>query len=108
MKSSGAQLARRINGAWTLLQRVRSVTDTVSALVKRWRVSPRQAYRYVRAAEKTSRPVSIPARKIVFTVKIPIGVANALRRLAKSTGKTLSSLVTQALENFLNKAGHGQ
>ncbi|MBI1996103.1 MAG: ribbon-helix-helix protein, CopG family [Deltaproteobacteria bacterium] len=50
----------------------------------------------------------IPERKVVFTVKIPLNLVRALRQIAKSTGDSLSVLVTRALEAFLQKrGGHG-
>jgi hypothetical protein len=45
----------------------------------------------------------IPERKVVFTVKIPLSLVRALRQMAKSTGESLSVLVTRALEAFLQK-----
>ena len=50
----------------------------------------------------------IPEPKIVFTVKVPLRLVRALRQMARSTGESLSALVTRALEAFLqNRGGHG-
>ena len=108
MRSSDTQLAQRINGALTLLRSLRSSAKTVTALMRRYRVSKRQAFRYVREAQKVGRMQPIPERKVVFTVKIPLSLVRALRQMTKSTGESLSVLVTRALEAFLQKrGGHG-
>ena len=108
MRSSGTQLAQRINGALLLFGRLRSNTKTVTALMGRYRVSRRQALRYIREAQKVGRMQPIPERKVVFTVKIPLSLVRALRQMDKSTGESLSVLVTRALEAFLQKrGGHG-
>lgn len=108
MRSSNSQLAQRINGALTLLRSLRSSTKTVMALMVRYRVSRRQAFRYIREAQKVGRMQPIPERKVVFTVKIPLSLVRALRQMAKSTGESLGVLVTRALEAFLQKrGGHG-
>lgn len=108
MRSSSTQLAQRINGALLLLRRLRSGTKAVAALVRQYRISRRQALRYVRQAQSVGRMQPIPERKLVFTVKIPLSLVRALRQMAKSTGESLSVLVTRALEAFLqNRGGHG-
>jgi hypothetical protein len=108
MRSSSTQLAQRINGAVLLLGRLRSSTKTVIALMRQYEVSRRQALRYVREAQNVGRMQPIPERKVVFTVKIPLNLVRALRQIAKSTGESLSVLVTRALEAFLQKrGGHG-
>lgn len=108
MRSSSTQLTQRINGALLHLRRLRSSTKTVAALVRQYRVSKRQAFRYVREAQKVGRVQPVPERKVVFTVKIPLSLVRALREMAKSTGESLSVLVTRALEAFLQKrGGHG-
>jgi hypothetical protein len=108
LRSSNTQLAQRINGALTLLRSLRSNAKAVTALMRRYRVSKRQAFRYVREAQKVGRMQPIPERKVVFTVKIPLSLVRALRQMTKSTGESLSVVVTRALEAFLQKrGGHG-
>jgi len=108
MRSSGTQLAQRINGALLLLRRLRSATKAVAALVQRYGISRRQALRYVQQAQRVGRMQPIPEPKVVFTVKLPLRLVRALRRMASSTGESLSALVTRALEAFLqNRGGHG-
>lgn len=108
MRSSSTQLAQRINGALLFLRRLRSGTKAVAALVRRYGISRRQAARYVREAQRVGRMQPIPEPKVVFTVKIPLRLVRALRQVARSTGESLSALVTRALEVFLQKrGGHG-
>jgi transposase-like protein len=108
MRSSSTQLAQRINGALLLLRRLRSGTKAVAALARRYGISRRQALRYLREAQRVGRIRPIPEPKVVFTVKIPLRLVRALRQMARSTGESLSALVTRALEGFLqNRGGHG-
>lgn len=108
MRSSHTQLAQRINRALLLLRRLRSSTKAVAALARRYGISERQAVRYVREAQRVGRMQPIPQPKVVFTVKVPLRLVRTLRQMARSTGESLSALVTRALEAFLQKrGGHG-
>jgi len=106
-RSSSTERARRINAALALLRQHRSVAKAAAAVASRYGISRRQAYRYVHEAEVIGREVSIPDRKIAFTVKLSQNLVEALRQCAKSTGRSLSDMVTEALEAFLYK-GRGR
>ena len=107
LKSSKLELTQRINAALGLFGRRLSTARAVRVLMRRYRVSGRQAYRYLREAQKASQALPIPERKVVFTVKLPLSLARRLRQLASSTGQSLSALVTRALEAFLQRGRHG-
>jgi hypothetical protein len=78
-------------------------------MMRRFRISRRQAYRYVQRAEEARQPMEIPAQKVVFTVKLPEKLAKRIRRFADSSGRTLSAVVAQALEAFLrSRRRHGR
>jgi predicted transcriptional regulator len=40
----------------------------------------------------------------VFTVRVPLRLAAAVREHARASGRTLSSVVAQALEEFLGRS----
>ena len=42
----------------------------------------------------------------MFTVRLPVRLAAAVREHARASGRTVSSVATQALEEFLGRA-HG-
>jgi hypothetical protein len=67
--------------------------------------SARQARRYVSQAAASGR-VPVPEEGTVFTVRLPGRLAAAVREHARGSGRTISSVVTQALEEFLGR-GHG-
>ena len=68
----------------------------------RFGLSHRQARRYVDRAEEHGR-VAVPETAVVFTVRLPAGLVARLRRHAQATGRTLSSLVTEAIEALLDR-----
>ena len=47
--------------------------------------------------------MEIPGRKVVFTVKLPVVLARRVRQVARATGQSISSLVSQALSEFLER-----
>ena len=106
-RSSASQLAQRINTARDLLKEGSSSEEAVTALVRRYQVSKQQAHRYIEQAQRAKRKLRVPEEKIVFTVKLPVSLVTRLRQLAGMTGKSLSDLVTQALEAFLRRGRHG-
>jgi DNA-binding transcriptional regulator LsrR (DeoR family) len=67
--------------------------------------SQRQARRYVARAEESGR-VEVPDEGTVFTVRLPLRLAAAVRGHARASGRTISSVAAQALEEFLSRA-HG-
>jgi hypothetical protein len=100
-------MAEHINRALALLRRLSSPARAVAALARRYHLSERQAHRYIQQAQKVKRPIEIPERKTVFTVKLPIGLLDRLRRFAQLTGDSLSVIVARALEAYLQRGGHG-
>ncbi len=45
----------------------------------------------------------VPRATIVFTVKLPAGLARRVRRVAGSSGQSISALVAAALVEFLDR-----
>lgn len=102
-KSSSSERARRINAALALIKRHSSASQAARALAVRYGISRRQAYRYVHEAEVAGKQVVVPGPKVAFTVKLSTDLIQVLRQYAKSTGQSLSEIVTQALEAFVCK-----
>ena len=65
--------------------------------------SQRQARRYV--SQAASGPVPVPEPGTVFTVRLPGRLVSAVREHARASGRTISAVVAQALEEFL-AGGH--
>ncbi len=107
VRSPDAIRAARLNAALALLQERRSLADAAVTLAASYGMSKRQAYRYLNAAQQQPHPVPIPERKIAFTVKLSEGLVQRLRQRARSSGQTLSDLVSQALEVLLGKGSEG-
>jgi predicted DNA-binding transcriptional regulator YafY len=101
IRSSKPERAQRINTALALIKSEESLSSAATALARRYGISKRQAYRYVREAELIGKQVPVPDAKLAFTVKLSKNLIKALRRYAKNTGQSLSEIVTQALEAFL-------
>jgi hypothetical protein len=94
------QVAKRVNTATELLDAGMDVIGATRDLARRYRLSDRQARRYVDRARDRGA-VEVPGRKVVFTVKLPAALARRVRRVAAVTGQSISSLVSQALSEFL-------
>jgi len=96
------QRARRINAAAELLDGGMGTADVARQIARRFQLSERQARRYVDAARERG-PVAVPEPAVVFTVRLPAGLVARLRRHARASGRTLSSLVAEALEQWLER-----
>ena len=101
-RARAEQVAKRVNTATELLEAGMDVIDATRRLARRYRLSERQARRYVERARDEGAMV-VPGRKVVFTVKLPAVLARRVRRAAAVTGQSISSLVSQALSEFLER-----
>jgi hypothetical protein len=101
-----AQYAERVNRALGLLRRF-PPPAVLRTLARRYRVSPRQARRYVDTAQQHPEGLPVPEATVVFTVKLPVSLARRLRALARATGESLSSLVARGLEHWLQRVRPG-
>ena len=105
-RARAAQRARRVNVANQLLEAGLEVMQATRNLARRFRLSERQARRYVEEA-RAEGMVAVPESTAVFTVKLPVSLIRWLRNYAHGSGRTLSSLVTQALEEFRSRVRAG-
>lgn len=106
-RSSTPEYAKRINVALELLKEYNSPTKAAAEVAVRFGISRSQAYRYIRKAGAMGEKMEVPSPKVAFTIKLSQDLIQALREYAGSTGKTLSEVVTQALESFL-RGIHGR
>jgi hypothetical protein len=104
-RAGGDQYAARVNAAAALLASGVAVADAARLLADRFGCSQRQARRYVERAAAAGGPVATPQATTVFTVKLPVRLVERVREYAAATGRTISSVVAQALEEFLSR-GH--
>ena len=91
--------AERVNAAAELAEGG-VPAEAARVLAARFGCSPRQARRYVDQAAASGR-VPVPEATVVFTVKVPARLAAAAREHARVSGRTISAVVAQALEEFL-------
>jgi hypothetical protein len=99
-RAAGGERAARINAAAELAEAGVPAAEAARVLAGRYGCSVRQARRYVDAAPARGR-VRAPEVTVVFTVKLPARLAAAVREHARTSGRTISAVVTQALEEFL-------
>lgn len=97
------QRAQRINAAAELLDAGVETADAARQIARRFGLSERQARRYVDAARERGA-VAVPEPTVVFTVRLPAGLVDRLRRHAQISRRTLSSVVAAALEAWLERA----
>jgi uncharacterized protein (DUF4415 family) len=98
------QYAQRVNAAAKLLAADLDSAEAVRLLARRYRLSERQAWRYVEQA-RDQGTLEVPRPKVVFTVKLPTDLVRHIRRQAKQRQQTISALVAQALKEFLERLG---
>jgi transposase-like protein len=101
-----AQYAERVNRALGLLRRLPPAA-VLRALARRYGVSPRQARRYVEAAQEHPEGVPVPEATVVFTVKLPVSLARRLRALARTCPFRLThpGVRRTRLRPFVNSTG---
>ena len=102
-RAGGAEHAARVNAAAELLD-AGTAAEAARVLAGRLGCSERQARRYVGQAAAAG-PVPVPEPGTVFTVRLPARLAAAVREHARASGRTISAVAAQALEEFL-AAGH--
>jgi DNA-binding transcriptional regulator LsrR (DeoR family) len=106
-RAGGEEYAARVNTAAALVAAGTSVAGAARELAVRFGLSERQARRYVQRAA-TSGPVEVPAPTTVFTVKLPVALVARVRAHAAGSGRSISSVVAQALEEFLPRDRRGR
>jgi hypothetical protein len=99
-RAGGAEHAARVNAAADLLETGVAGAEAARELASRLGCSARQARRYVDQAAGSGR-VPVPEPGVVFTVKLPGRLAVAVREHARESGRTISAVAAQALEEFL-------
>jgi hypothetical protein len=102
-RAGAAEHAARVNAAAELLDAGAAAAEAARVLACRLGCSERQARRYV--GQAAAGPVPVPEPGTVFTVRLPARLAVAVREHARASGRTISAVVAQALEEFLT-AGH--
>ena len=90
----------RVNAAADLVEAGVPVAETARVLAGRFGCSVRQGRRYAEQAARSGR-AEVPPDTVVFTVKLPGGLAARVRAHARQAGLTISAVVTQALEEYL-------
>jgi hypothetical protein len=99
-RAGGAEYAERVNAAADLAEAGVPVAEAARMLAGRFGCSQRQARRYAERAARAGR-VEAPQATTVFTVKLPAGLAAVVREHARLSGRTISAVVAQAVEEFL-------
>jgi glycine cleavage system pyridoxal-binding protein P len=95
------EYAERVNAAAALVDDGAAVADAARVLAARFDLSQRQARRYVdRAVHGGPVPVRVTT---VFTVKLPVDLVRQVRDYARASGKTISAVVTQAVQDFMSR-----
>ena len=101
-RAGGGERAERINAAAELAEAGMPAAEAARVLAARFGCSQRQARRYAGQAAVSGR-VLVPEAAAVFTVKLPVRLAAAVREHAAVSGRTISAVVAQALEEFLER-----
>jgi hypothetical protein len=98
-RAGAAEHAEHVNAAAGLLEDGVPAAEAARAPAGRLGCSGRQARRYVSQAAARGR-VPVPEAGEVFTVRLPVRLAAAVREHARVSGRTISAVAVQALEEF--------
>ena len=98
-RAGDAEYAGRVNAAAELAEAGVPVAEAATVLAARFAVSVRQARRYVDQAVAEGR-MEVPEASVVFTVKLPAGLAGRVRGYARERDTTISAVVARALTEF--------
>lgn len=101
-RSTKAEKARQLNAAHRLLERNVALPEAAQILSRKFGLSPRQAYRYLEEAAQLEAPVEVAEETVPITLKLPPSTARLLRMHARSSGLTIGTIVTRALDAFLS------
>jgi len=104
-RAGAAEYASHVNAAAALLDAGVPAAEAARVLAGELGCSQRQARRYLARAAESGR-VEVPDDGTAFTVRLPLRLAAAVREHARASGRTISSVVAQALEEFLGRV-HG-
>jgi predicted DNA-binding transcriptional regulator YafY len=100
-RANETQKAQRLNRARELLRQCEQLPEAVGRLAEDCSISPRQAYRYLQAAQRLPGPVVVGEGKLAFTVKLPRSLIQRVRLYAEARGLTISEVVQRALVALL-------
>src|ERR1700680_2991807 len=106
-RASESQKAERLNRARDLLRQFDQLSDAVERLALDCSISPRQAYRYLKQAQRLKQPVPLGEAKLAFTVKLPHSLVQRVRTFAAAKGLSISEVVSRALLALLPR-GRGR
>jgi len=91
-----------------MLQQQQSSRAILSALMDRRGVSRRQAYRYLLQAQSNLELRPVPEAKVVFTVKLPRRLIQAVRARCHQQRQPISQVVAEVLQQWLEPpSSHG-
>ena len=82
-----------------------SPADASRALQAEYRLSERQARRYVNEALVWPDGVAVPERTVVLTVRLAPSLIAGLRGSARSRGQSLSAVTADSVGAYLERAG---
>jgi hypothetical protein len=107
-RAENSELVKRINSAFTMLQKEKPQPQIVERLIGKYGVSQVQAYRYMQLAKEINEKIAVPESSVVFTVKLPPTLIKRVKKLSKLNRLSISKVVHTALEDFLAKKDHAQ
>ena len=103
-RASLAIQTQRVNMVVRWLQQKRTSEAILSALMQRWGLSRRQAYRYLLQAQRHSELRPVPEPKAVFTVNLPQPLIQAVRARCRKQRQAISQVVAEVLEQWVNQS----
>lgn len=100
-RTTNYERSQRLNKAFALLGEGESAHRCAEILAHQFSLSFRQAYRYIREAQRMERPMLVPGPTVPMTIKISKDVVIKLRQYAQTSNLTQGEIVARAVLAFL-------
>jgi hypothetical protein len=104
-RSTNNEKSQRLRKAFELVAHGYTMNRAAALLVGEFGISLRQAYRYLKEAQRIGQPMPIVEPGIPITIKIPRSVALKLRTYAQTSNLTMGEIVGNAILTFLTGEG---
>lgn len=100
-RANHLETIRRINSTLELCQKEKTTSFVLERLQNEFKISKRQAYRYLGKALQLKEKLILPEIKQSIILRIPEGLIYRLHKFAQTSNQNVSQIVASILEDYL-------